>query len=72
MNTQHLNYLNTLDKGELVNIISGLEREISDNKVRKNSIEAVTDSEYAIIKALREMMDEHIQSAFKVHNNDKY
>ena len=76
MDKQHLNYLISLDKKGLINVIEGLNQEIAElhNKLKANSIEAnnnaVSDTELAIIKALRDMMFSQALAAIEVHNND--
>ena len=76
MDKQYLNYLISLDKKGLINVIEGLNQEIAElhNKLKANSIEAnnnaVSDTELAIIKALRDMMSSQALAAIEVHNND--
>ena len=76
MDKQYLNYLISLDKKGLINVIEGLNQEIAElhNKLKANSIEAnnnaVSDTELAIIKALRDMMSNQALAAIEVHNND--
>lgn len=76
MDKQYSNFLNTLDKKRLITIIDGLNQEISNlhKELKEKSNEAdnnaVSDSEYTIIKALRDMMSDQVSVAIEQHNND--
>lgn len=67
MNNQYLQYLNSLNKKELVYIIENLNQlnQELNNKSKENTEvnnKTISDSEYAVIEALKVMIHESVKS----------
>ena len=67
MNNQYLQYLNSLNKKELVYIIEDLNQlnQELNNKSKENTEvnnKTISDSEYAVIEALKVMIHESVKS----------